>query len=152
MVFEPVSFGFAVGAIAKLIGGKALAAKGVAALSHAGSSHAVAQAGMHAVHAAGHAGVLTTANAIVVVEGVGGMVLGAVGMAVMEKLLRGRNVGPTGEKIATKVSFLVEHDVIEYKDADEMIGSVEKFSESTKQSMNRELGEILARAVKQESN
>ena len=136
---EPISF-----TIGLLIGGATKAAAGKAVVA-GGTKLAASGAMKSAAIASSHAAVSSTtvaASALSVVEGVA---LGALGVAVLERLLKGRHVGPTGEKIAHNLAHCVEKNIMSETEAQSQMDSVETMSEAKKQKVNAEVKDVFRR-------
>jgi hypothetical protein len=158
MIFGGLEF-VAIGALGKLLGGgaakvavtkgaAALGAKGAAASTHSGI-HAT-HASMHAAHIAHTAAIAGGTSPLVIIEGVGYLTLGAVGLHVLQKLLRGRKeqVGPTGEKIAGQLAYCVEKDALSEGTAELMMQTVEVLPEYKRLAMKKELDDIFVNMMK----
>jgi hypothetical protein len=126
---DPISFCIAlgIGAAAKACAGKAAVA-GATKLAVGGSAKGFATASSHvahAAHAAAHASFSST------------------GMEIRERLLRNRDVGPTGETIAHKLAWCAEKGVKTEAYMHEFMDKVEGMSEYEKQGINKQLDDIL---------
>jgi hypothetical protein len=151
MVFEPFTFSLVVGAIAKGLAGKAVVAKGAAIAKGAAAKGALhsSHAAIHAAHASSYA-LSGSTTAITVFEGIAGLTLGVVGVAVLQDLLEGRNVGPTGEKVAAKMAFCVENNAMDRSEATKMMNIVQGMSENGKQKMNAGFNDIVRQVLEEE--
>jgi hypothetical protein len=143
---DPISFGIglAIGAIAKAGAGKAAVA-GATKLAVGGSAKSVAAASSHVAHAAHAAAHASFSSAALATYGtvLGGVVLGFAGMEIRERLLKNRDVGPTGEKIAHKLAWCAEKGVKTEAYAHGFMDQVEGLSEYEKQGLNKQLDDIL---------